>query len=49
MRAHYLQHIPFEGLGSIEPWLKGAGYEITNTQFFSSAQLPDFDQIDLLN
>jgi len=48
MRAHYLQHVPFEGLGSIEPWLRGAGYEITNTQFFRSAELPDFDQIDLL-
>ena len=21
MRAHYLQHVPFEGLGSIAPWL----------------------------
>lgn len=21
MRAHVLQHVPFEGLGSIEPWL----------------------------
>jgi hypothetical protein len=23
MQAHYLQYVPFEGLGSIEPWLHG--------------------------
>ena len=48
MRAHYLQHVPFEGLGSIEPWLVAAGYEITSTRFFESARLPDPDEIDLL-
>jgi len=48
MRAHYLQHVPFEGLGSIEPWLEAAGYEITNTRFFESAGLPDPAMIDLL-
>ena len=48
MRAHYLQHVPFEGLGSIEPWLGSNAYEITNTPFFKSAELPDIDKIDLL-
>ena len=48
MRAHYLQHVPFEGLGSIEPWLGAAGYEITSTRFFESAGLPDPAMIDLL-
>lgn len=48
MRAHYLQHVPFEDLGSIEPWLKGTGFEITNTKFFESAELPDLKKIDLL-
>ncbi|MCB2184433.1 MAG: gamma-glutamyl-gamma-aminobutyrate hydrolase family protein [Desulfobulbaceae bacterium] len=48
MRAHYLQHVPFEGLGSIEPWLRATDYEITSTQFFDSAELPDFKNIDLL-
>lgn len=33
MHAHYLQHVPFEGLGSIEPWLKAAGYQISVTRF----------------
>ena len=48
MRAHYLQHVPFEGLGSIEPWLKNAGYEISSTQFFDSEVLPEIEDIDLL-
>lgn len=48
MRAHYLQHVPFEGLGSIEPWLKSKGYTITQTCFFESADLPDIEAIDLL-
>jgi GMP synthase-like glutamine amidotransferase len=48
MRAHYLQHVPFEGLGSIEPWLRAAGYEITNTHYFESTRLPDPNDVDLL-
>lgn len=48
MRAHYFQHVPFEGLGSIEPWLETAGYEITCTRFYESAVLPDSEQVDLL-
>ncbi|MCK9196778.1 MAG: gamma-glutamyl-gamma-aminobutyrate hydrolase family protein [Syntrophales bacterium] len=48
MRSHYLQHVPFEGLGSIEPWLEAAGYEMANTRLFESAELPDPTMIDLL-
>ncbi len=48
MHAHYLQHVPFEGLGSIEPWLKTDGYQISNTKLFESAILPDLKFIDLL-
>ena len=48
MRVHYLQHVPFEGLGSMEPWFMEEGWEITSTPFFESAALPDLDQVDLL-
>jgi len=48
MRAHYLQHIPFEGLGSIAPWLEASGYEITGTKLFESAKYPNLKEIDLL-
>ncbi|MGD8912201.1 MAG: type 1 glutamine amidotransferase [Candidatus Thiodiazotropha sp.] len=48
MRAHYLQHVPFEGLGSIEAWLQHAGYEVTCTRLYESSELPEIGKIDLL-
>lgn len=48
MRAHYFQHVPFEGPGCIEPWLRKAGYGITRTQFFESNELPQLSDIDML-
>lgn len=48
MRAHYLQHVPFEGLGSIGPWLERAGYQITCSRLFESPELPSPDAMDLL-
>lgn len=48
MRAHYIQHVPFEGLGSIESWLQNAGYEVSSTPFFNSGVLPEIEEIDLL-
>jgi GMP synthase-like glutamine amidotransferase len=48
VRAHYLQHVPFEGLGSIEQWLHRAGYEISVTRFHLSEELPEVGDLDLL-
>lgn len=48
MKAHYLQHVPFEGLGCIEPWLELNGYDITCTQFYNEGSLPAIESIDLL-
>lgn len=48
MRAHILQHVPFEGPGSIASWLEGAGYETTGTRLFETAVLPDTKGLDLL-
>ncbi len=48
MRAHYLQHVPFEGLGSIENWLRQAGYDISCTRFYESEPLPPVSDVDLL-
>jgi len=48
MRAHYLQHVPFEGLGSIEAWLRNTGYRVTGTRFYDSAGLPEPEEVDLL-
>lgn len=48
MRAHYLQHVPFEGLGYIESWLRAKGYPVTGTRFFESTRLPSLDEFDIL-
>ena len=48
MRAHYLQHVPFEGLGSIETCFQKAGYTITCTQLYKSSELPKMEEIDFL-
>ena len=48
MRAHFLQHVPFEGLGSIEFWLRRAGYEVTATRFYDTDELPPPAEVDLV-
>jgi GMP synthase-like glutamine amidotransferase len=48
MRAHCFQHVPFEGLGSIETWLHRNGWEITRTRFYADDNVPDPAKIDLL-
>ncbi|MHB8772180.1 MAG: type 1 glutamine amidotransferase [Syntrophales bacterium] len=48
LHAHFFQHVPFEGLGSIGDWLAGRGAVVTTTRFFADAVLPDADGIDLL-
>ena len=48
MNVHVLQHVPFEGLGSMEPWLRTRGARITCTRFFEETALPPLDDIDLL-
>lgn len=48
MKVHVLQHVPFEGLGSIEPWLTERGGEISYTRLFEGDALPDVGQADLL-
>ena len=48
MRAHILQHVPFEGLGSIASWLRAADYRTTTTKFYESTRLPASAEIDLL-
>jgi GMP synthase-like glutamine amidotransferase len=48
MRAHYLQHVPFEGLGSIADWLAAAGAEVTRTALYAGDPLPALAGLDLL-
>ncbi len=48
MRVHYLQHVEFEGLGSIEPWLLAAGHRITRTRLYAGDRPPASDDFDWL-
>lgn len=48
MNVHYLQHVPFEGLGSIKTWLKNRGHNITATRLYNNEELPPIDNIDWL-
>jgi GMP synthase-like glutamine amidotransferase len=48
MHAHFFQHVPYEGIGNIEPWLRAHGFEITSTHFYKPSQLPDYKKINFL-
>ena len=43
MTVHYLQHVPFEGLGAIEDWCVARGQAITATRLFSEPLPPRFE------
>lgn len=48
MRVHWFQHVPFEGLGLIEPWLKARGHGITVTRWWAGEAAPVVDDYDWL-
>lgn len=47
-RVLALQHVPFEGLGQIEPWLIDRGHRVTVVRLYESDDLPDPADVDLL-
>ncbi|MCX6182997.1 MAG: amidotransferase [Bacteroidetes bacterium] len=48
MKIHYLQHVAFEGLGSIEDWALENKHKLSATKFFEQQQLPKLDSFDML-
>lgn len=48
LKAHWLQHVPFERLGSIEQWLARRHARVSATRFFDRPVLPGLDDLDLL-
>ena len=48
MKLHYLQHVPFENLGNIEPWVQQKGIELSKTQLFQGQILPKVNTFDWL-
>ncbi|WP_066628480.1 glutamine amidotransferase-related protein [Labilibacter marinus] len=48
MNIHWIQHVPFEGLGNIEEWVINNNHALTCTRQFNSDALPKLDSIDML-
>ncbi|WAL59900.1 type 1 glutamine amidotransferase [Thermocoleostomius sinensis] len=48
MKIHYLQHVPFEGLASIESWAISQNHSLSATRFHSNEPLPSVKDIDWL-
>jgi GMP synthase (glutamine-hydrolysing) len=48
LRIHYLQHVPFEGLGCIEGWAKANAHRISATRFYANEPLPNINEFDWL-
>ena len=48
MRIHYLQHEPFEGLGSMEHWFRERGVELRATHLYRGERLPAVGEVERL-
>jgi GMP synthase-like glutamine amidotransferase len=48
MRIHTLQHVAFEGLGSIEPHLSAHAHDVSCTALYKDEALPGLDDFDWL-
>ena len=47
-RIHYLQHVPFEGIGSMQSYFQDKGYVISSTHLYKDELLPAPDEFDWL-
>jgi GMP synthase-like glutamine amidotransferase len=48
VHVHYLQHVPFEGIGSMEFHFRARGHELTSTHLYLGQGLPQIGTIDWL-
>ena len=48
MNVHVLQHVPFEGTGSIASWLEAQDAIVGTTRFYESSALPLLSGLDLV-
>ena len=48
MKVHYLQHVPFEGIGSMTAYFKNKGHALSSTRLYEGQVLPDPHDIDFL-
>jgi GMP synthase-like glutamine amidotransferase len=48
INVQVLQHVPFEGIGSMAPWLAAHGATVTTTRLFANDPLPTLDGLSLV-
>jgi GMP synthase-like glutamine amidotransferase len=48
MNIHYLKHVPFEGLGFMDNWVRNPEHKVTATKFYEDHKLPFVDICDML-
>lgn len=48
MKIHWLQHVPFEGLGSISDWADENGCSVAGSRLYAGDDLPTISAFDLL-
>jgi GMP synthase-like glutamine amidotransferase len=48
MDIYWLQHVPFEGLGSIRPWAENKGHNLIATRLWAEDKLPEPDDVSML-
>ncbi|MSM39062.1 MAG: amidotransferase [Geobacter sp.] len=48
MKVHVLQHVPFEGIGSMAQWLEDQSADVSYTRFFEDHALPQAKDFDLI-
>lgn len=51
MRVHYVQHVPYEGIGAVNQWVRARGHVLSGTQMFrasAESTLPDAEDLDFL-
>jgi GMP synthase-like glutamine amidotransferase len=48
LRIHFLQHVPFEGPGYIETWIRKNNHALSSTMFYYGDTLPLVDDFDWL-
>jgi GMP synthase (glutamine-hydrolysing) len=53
LKIHFIQHVPFEGLGCIENWIKENNYLLRHTKIFDLGSFPfpqvsDFDWLIIM-
>ena len=48
MRIHWLQHVPFEGLGSMEGWFLSRNHSLTCSRLYENSSMPSVEEFEWL-